>query len=358
MSDRSCRKRRHVLSAGPFLRDRIRPEVLILKKEPIKKRKRDVDMNKVKKNKNTGEGVGQRLKRDIRQNKYVYLMAVPVILFYICFCYLPMGGLLIAFQDYSPTKGIWGSKWVGFENFIDFFNDYQFPRLLRNTLTLSLELILFGFPAPILLALLINELRGKRYRKVVQTVSYLPHFISLVVICGLISNFTASTGVINQVLSFFGFEPKTFLMDPKLFHPLFVISDIWQSVGWGSIVYLSAISGIDPGLYEAASIDGAGIFRTFFKIILPQLKPVTVTRLIMIAVGTWNNFAMPTYLLTDATKATVIQIVRKSFYAVAGAVQNVPLACAMCAVALLPVIVLYILLQKYIIEGQLDSVSK
>ena len=114
-------------------------------------------MNKVKKNKNTGEGVGQRLKRDIRQNKYVYLMAVPVILFYICFCYLPMGGLLIAFQDYSPTKGIWGSKWVGFENFIDFFNDYQFPRLLRNTLTLSLELILFGFPAPILLALLITR---------------------------------------------------------------------------------------------------------------------------------------------------------------------------------------------------------
>ncbi len=296
MSDRSCRKRRHVLSAGPFLRDRIRPEVLILKKEPIKKRKRDVDMNKVKKNKNTGEGVGQRLKRDIRQNKYVYLMAVPVILFYICFCYLPMGGLLIAFQDYSPTKGIWGSEWVGFENFIDFFNDYQFPRLLRNTLTLSLELILFGFPAPILLALLINELRGKRYRKVVQTVSYLPHFISLVVICGLISNFTASTGVINQVLSFFGFEPKTFLMDPKLFHPLFVISDIWQSVGWGSIVYLSAISGIDPGLYEAASIDGAGRFRRIWHITLPALIP-TITVLFIMRIGNIMNLGYEKIIL-------------------------------------------------------------
>lgn len=122
--------------------------------------------------------------------------------------------------------------------------------------------------------------------------------------------------------------------------------------------YTSFIISIPKDLDEAAAIDGAGIFRTFFQIILPQLKPVTVTRLIMIAVGTWNNFAMPTYLLTDTTKATVIQVVRKSFYAVAGAVQNVPLACAMCAVALLPVIVIYILLQRYIIEGQLDSVSK
>ena len=205
-------------------------------------------------------------------------MAVPVILFYICFCYLPMGGLLIAFQDYSPTKGIWGSEWIGFENFIDFFNDYQFPRLLRNTLTLSLELI------------------GKRYRKIVQTVSYLPHFISLVVICGLISNFTASTGVINQVLSFFGFEPKTFLMDPKLFHPLFVISDIWQSVGWGSIVYLSAISGIDPGLYEAASIDGAGRFRRIWHITLPALIP-TITVLFIMRIGNIMNLGYEKIIL-------------------------------------------------------------
>lgn len=177
-----------------------------------------------------------------------------------------------------------------------FFNDYQFPRLLRNTLTLSLELILFGFPAPILLALLINELRGKRYRKVVQTVSYLPHFISLVVICGLISNFTASTGVINQVLSLFGFEPKTFLMDPKLFHPLFVISDIWQSAGWGSIVYLSAISGIDPGLYEAASIDGAGRFRRIWHITLPALIP-TITVLFIMRIGNIMNLGYEKIIL-------------------------------------------------------------
>lgn len=228
--------------------------------------------------------VGRNLLNDIKRNRYVYLMVIPVALFYICFCYLPMGGMLIAFQDYSPTKGIWGSEWVGLQNFIDFFNDYQFGRLLRNTISLSFELILFGFPAPILLALLINELRGRRYRKLVQTVSYLPHFISLVVVCGLISNFTASTGVINQVLAVFGFEPKTFLMDPNLFHPLFVVSDIWQHVGWSSIVYLSAISAIDPGLYEAATIDGANRFQQIWHVTLPALVP-TITILFIMRIG-------------------------------------------------------------------------
>ncbi len=253
-------------------------------------------MGMIKKTKKSGGGIGHKLMYDVKRNKYVYLMAIPVILFYVCFCYLPMSGLLIAFQDYSPTKGIWGSKWVGFENFIDFFHDYQFPRLLKNTLTLSLKLILFGFPAPIILALLINELRGRRYRKFVQTVSYLPHFISLVVVCGLISNFTASTGVINQILSLLGFEPKTFLMDPKLFHPLFVISDIWQSVGWSSIVYLSAISGIDPGLHEAASIDGAGRFRRIWHITLPALVP-TITVLFIMRIGNIMNLGYEKIIL-------------------------------------------------------------
>ena len=256
--------------------------MLILKKETIKKRKRDVDMNKVKKNKNTGEGVGQRLKRDIRQNKYVYLMAVPVILFYICFCYLPMGGLLIAFQDYSPTKGIWGSKWVGFENFIDFFNDYQFPRLLRNTLTLSLELILFGFPAPILLALLINELRGKRYRKVVQTVSYLPHFISWVVMAGLIMNFLdPSTGLITALLKSITGKDLQVLTDKALFVPMLIISDIYKTMGWGTIIYFAALSGVDPQLYEAAEIDGARKWKQMINITLPAITPTIVIMLIL-----------------------------------------------------------------------------
>ncbi|EMS68986.1 ABC transporter permease [Ruminiclostridium cellobioparum] len=223
----------------------------------------------------------KNLKRDIIKNKYIYLMAIPVAAFYICFCYLPMGGLVIAFQDYAPAKGILGSEWVGFQNFINFFHDYQFTRLLRNTILLSLKLIIFGFPAPILLALLINELRWKRYRKTVQTLSYLPHFISLVVVCGLISDFTSSTGLVNQLLSYIGIEPKTFLMQPKMFQPLFVTTDIWQTIGWGSIVYLSAISSIDPGLYEAATIDGAGRFRQILSVTIPSLMSTIIVLFIM-----------------------------------------------------------------------------
>ncbi len=223
----------------------------------------------------------KNLKRDIIKNKYIYLMAIPVVAFYISFCYIPMGGLVIAFQDYAPAKGILGSEWVGFQNFINFFNDYQFTRLLRNTIFLSLKLIIFGFPAPILLALLINEIRSKNYRKTVQTLSYLPHFISLVVVCGLISDFTSSTGLVNQLLSYIGVEPKTFLMQPKMFQPLFVVTDIWQTIGWGSIVYLSAISSIDPGLYEAATIDGAGRFRQIISVTLPSLMTTIIVLFIM-----------------------------------------------------------------------------
>jgi len=223
----------------------------------------------------------EKLKNDIIANKYIYIMALPVVVFYVLFMYMPMGGILIAFQDYRPALGISGSEWIGLDNFIKFFNDYQFERLLVNTLSLSIKLIVFQFPAPILLALLINELRSKRYKKAVQTISYLPHFISLVVVCGIISEFTSRTGVINQVLEKFGVEPSTYLMRSELFQPIFVSSNIWQHIGWSSIIYLSAISGIDPGLYEAATIDGAGRFRQIIHITLPALVPTIVILFIM-----------------------------------------------------------------------------
>jgi putative aldouronate transport system permease protein len=195
-----------------------------------------------------------------------------------------MAGMLISFQDYSPVKGIFGSKWVGFNNFIEFFSNYQFFRLIRNTLLLSLYLLVFSFPAPLVLALLINEIRSMAYKRAVQTISYLPHFISLVVICGIITDFTSSSGVINQILSQFGFVPVTFLLRPELFRPIFVVSDIWQHVGWGSIIYLAALAGIDPGLYEAAIIDGAGRWRQMLAITLPSLLP-TITILFIMRVG-------------------------------------------------------------------------
>jgi putative aldouronate transport system permease protein len=229
-------------------------------------------------------GVFKKLLKDIVRNKCVYLMALPVIAFYVTFFYVPMGGMLISFQDYSPARGILGSKWIGLDNFTGFFTDYQFFRLIRNTLLLSAYLIIFSFPAPLILALLINELRSRSYKKVVQTISYLPHFISLVVVCGLIVDFTSSAGVINQVLGFFGAPAVTFLMRPERFRGIFVVSDIWQHVGWSSIIYLAALSGIDPGLYEAAIIDGAGRFRQMLSVTLPSLLP-TITVLFIMRIG-------------------------------------------------------------------------
>jgi putative aldouronate transport system permease protein len=229
-------------------------------------------------------GVFNKLLKDIARNKYVYLMALPVIVFYITFFYVPMGGMLISFQDYSPARGIWGSKWIGLDNFTGFFTDYQFFRLIRNTLLLSAYLIIFSFPAPLVLALLINELRSRSYKKVVQTISYLPHFVSLVVVCGIIVDFTSSAGVINQILGFFGVPQLTFLMRPERFRGIFVVSDIWQHVGWSSSIDLAALSGIDPGLYEAAIIDGAGRFRQMLSVTLPSLLP-TITVLFIMRIG-------------------------------------------------------------------------
>lgn len=226
----------------------------------------------------------RKLKQDAIRNKYVYIMAIPVVLFYVLFHYVPMGGLLIAFQDYNLVRGISGSEWVGLQNFIDFFQGYEFGRLLKNTLLLSFELIIFTFPAPLILALLINEVRCNPFKKLVQTVSYLPHFISLVVICGLVVNFTSSEGVLNQILALFGVEPSTWLMRKELFHPIYITSDLWQQVGWNSIVYLAAIAGINPGLYEAATIDGAGRWRQLWNVTLPALVP-TITILFIMRIG-------------------------------------------------------------------------
>jgi putative aldouronate transport system permease protein len=195
-----------------------------------------------------------------------------------------MGGMLISFQDYTPARGILHSKWIGLQNFKDFFSSYQFPRLLGNTLLLSFYLIVFSFPAPLILALLINELNHKVFKKTIQTISYLPHFISLVVVCGIIVDFTSTEGVINQVLSTFGVTPVHFLLRPERFRAIFVVSDIWQQAGWSSIIYLAALSGIDPGLYEAAIIDGAGRFRQIISITIPALLP-TITVLFIMRIG-------------------------------------------------------------------------
>lgn len=227
------------------------------------------------------ESLGKRLKRDILYNKYVYIMAVPVILYYIIFCYVPMGGLIIAFQDYKPALGLLGSKWEGLDNFIQFFTSINAGRVIRNTLLINIYDILFGFPAPIILALLINEVRSNRFKRTIQTLSYMPHFISLVVICSMLLEFSNSTGLFNDILAFFGAERSNLMMRNDLFRPMFVGSGIWQEVGWGSIVYLAALSGIDPTLYEAARMDGAGRFHQMRYITLPSLMPTILVLFIM-----------------------------------------------------------------------------
>ena len=209
-------------------------------------------------------------------------MILPVLLFYFVFSYMPMYGVIIAFKNFQPGLGIWGSEWVGFQNFIDFFQGAYFTRIVSNTLIISFSTILFGFPAPILLALLLNEVRSKKFKRVVQTVTYMPHFISLVVVCGIILQFTNSTGVITTLLhNLFGMPMQNMMNYPEYFVPIYVISDIWQGVGWGSIVYLSAITSINSELYEAAAIDGAGRFRKVWSVTLPGIMPTIMIMLIL-----------------------------------------------------------------------------
>ncbi|OZB90785.1 sugar ABC transporter permease [Paenibacillus sp. XY044] len=215
------------------------------------------------------------------RHKYIYLMLVPVVVYYVVFMYLPMYGLQIAFKDFTPAKGIWGSSWIGFDHFKAFYESYYFWRLLRNTVLISVYELIFGFPAPILLALLLNEIRVRVFKNVVQSITYLPHFISIVVISGMMIDFLSGDGIINQLTGLFGIPSVSFLIMPEWFRSIYVTSGIWQGVGWGSIIFLAAIAGIDPGLYEAAKIDGAGRFKQILHITIPGIMPTIIIMLIL-----------------------------------------------------------------------------
>ncbi len=225
--------------------------------------------------------LGKRILLDIRKNKYKYLMILPIVIYFIIFHYKPMYGVIIAFKRFKPTVGIWKSDWVGLKYFISFFKDPYFFRLLKNTLSISFLELLFGFPAPIILALLLNEIKALRFKKLVQTISYMPHFISTVVICGMITTFCNTNGLFNDIIAAFGGARENLLGKSELFYPIYVLSGIWQGVGWGSILYLAALSGIDQEQYEAAKIDGAGRIQQMFYITLPGLAPTIVMMLIL-----------------------------------------------------------------------------
>lgn len=227
------------------------------------------------------ESFGKRLARNYKEHKVYYWLAVPIIAYYIIFHYLPMFGVVIAFQNYRPAKGLLGSSWVGLKHFKAFFDSIYAGRLIKNTLMINLLLLIFSFPAPIILALLLNEVKAKHFKKTVQTISYMPHFISMVVICGLLVDFCSSTGIITSITTLFGAQRDNLLNRPDLFRTIYVSSDIWQSIGWGSIIYLATLSGTDPSLYEAAAIDGAGRFQQVIHVTLPTLVPLIMLQLIM-----------------------------------------------------------------------------
>lgn len=223
----------------------------------------------------------QRLWINIKKYKHVYIILAPVLLYYLIFCYIPMGGNVIAFQNFSAGKGIWGSPWVGLKHFSDFLSSHTFWRLIRNTIMINLYGLVIGFPAPIILSLLLNELRGTRFKRTVQTITYMPYFISTVVIVGIMLDFLASNGVVNNIIALFGVDPIQFMARPDMFWMVYTISEVWQGVGWGSIIYLSALSGIDEALYEAAAIDGAGRFRRLWHITMPGILGTIMIMLIL-----------------------------------------------------------------------------
>lgn len=250
------------------------------------------------------EGLGNVLIKDFKINKTLYLMVLPVLAYYILFHYGPLYGAIIAFKDFSPRLGILSSPWAGIKHFVNFWSAPSFWDLMRNTLRISLTTLVFSFPAPIILALLLNELRSASYAKVVQNLTYLPHFISLVVICGMVKDFTMDDGIVVHLMSLFGFEPKTLLNYPEYFVPVYVISGIWATTGWSSIIYLAALTGVDPQLYEAARIDGANRWQQLLNVTLPSIIPTIIIMLIL-AIGGLLSVGYEKILLlyNDATRS-------------------------------------------------------
>lgn len=221
------------------------------------------------------------LKKEFVANRYLYLLALPIIAYFVIFHYMPMYGILISFKRYDIALGIMDSPWVGFKHFKDFFQSIYFPRVMRNTLAISLYSLIAGFPAPIIFALLLNEVKKTRFKKFVQTSTYLPHFLSMVVVCGMIVDFFGIDGIATKFLMLFGGENFNYVGSNETFRHVYIWSGIWQEIGWGSIVYLAALTSVDQQLYEAAIIDGANRWKQTWHVTLPGIAPTIVVMLIM-----------------------------------------------------------------------------
>lgn len=245
-------------------------------------------------------------KKYIKRDWMLLLIILPGVVYFAVFCYGPMYGILMAFKDYNISKGIWGSPWVGLKHFKELVNSVYFGRLVKNTFLLSIEQLFWSFPVPIAFALLLNEIRNKKFQRFAQTAAYLPHFVSVVVVVGILKDMLSSDGgVLTQFLSFFGATPKNYFNLPEAFRPLYVGSGVWQEFGWNSIIYVAAIAGIDQQLYESAALDGAGRWKQLLHITLPSIAP-TIILLLILNMGNMLNIGYEKVILmyNEATYST------------------------------------------------------
>jgi putative aldouronate transport system permease protein len=257
--------------------------------------------------KKTGADAGNRTWVQIKRNYELYLFLLPVVVLYLVFRYYPMYGVQIAFKDFTASKGIWGSDWVGFKYFIQFFNAYNFWPIIENTLSLSMLSLVFGFPVPIIAALMLNQILARRYKKFVQTVIYAPHFISTVVLVGMLHVFLSpNSGIVNHLISFFGGDPILFMADAGWFRPLYILSGIWQETGFATIIYLAALAGVSPELHEAAVMDGASKWKRILNVDIPGILPTIIILLVLslgniMSVGFEKAFLMQSDLNYDTS---------------------------------------------------------
>lgn len=263
-----------------------------------------------------------RLKKDMKVNYILYLMIIPVVVYYVVFHYIPMYGVTLAFKDFISKEGIMGSPWIGFDNFIRFFSSYNFKSLISNTIGISLYSLVIGFPFPIILALLLNSLIHNKLKKTIQMVSYAPHFISMVAMCGILTIFLQpDTGVVNILLQKLGFESVAFLAEPKMFKSVYVFSGVWQNIGWDSIIYIAALAGVDYEMHEAAMIDGASKLKRIIHIDLPTILP-TIVMLFILKVGQIMNVGFEkVFLLQNSLNMTTSDVISTYVYRV-GLIDN------------------------------------
>lgn len=272
-------------------------------------------MQTIAENNSRTTGTKNALSKKILKNYELYLFLLPAVIYYLIFAYGPLYGLQIAFKDFNGSLGIWGSRWVGLKHFKNFFDSYYFGLLIKNTLAISIYSILAGFPIPIIIALMLNEVRNAKYKKFIQTVIYAPHFISTVVLVGVVIILLSPTyGLVNIALKGLGFESKSFMTDPNAFRHIYVWSGIWQNAGWNSIIYIAALSSIDTSMYEAATIDGANRLQRIWYINIPSIIPTMLILLILNTGSVMNVGFEKIFLMQNDLNSTTSDVISTYIY--------------------------------------------